>query len=160
MIRYSLGPGQMAVVDSEDAEIEAVSLGSTVALCARDDEHGVAGMAVFAIPKLPQGMDVSQDHPVMGVVSGLPIFIKGLQEAGAQVASLGFWIVGASQFMSAPPDLSLGSQLYSLIKGTLEKNGLKIRNEAVGGVRNRGVSISLKGDGPVIRTGRREEGLS
>ncbi len=158
MERVVLGPGEMAVAAGDEVTMEAPSLGSTLALCALDGERGVAGVAVFVVPKVPEGKGGSDERPAMGVAQGLPRFVKALQEAGARPGSLRFWLVGASQFMSASPDFALGPQLYSLVKKTLANNGLTMVEEAVGGVRNRGVSLSPQADSPTIVVGPKEEG--
>ncbi len=159
MRRVELSAGEMACATERDVFLVAPSLGSTLAICAKDDENGVVGLAVFAVPQLPKGYSPSDELPTLGATSGLQRFFRELMDKGAKVSGLKLWLVGASQFMSSPSDFSLGSQLYTSVKKILEKNRLAIAGEHVGGVRNRGVSLALDFEAPKVQIGKREENL-
>ncbi len=159
MKRVELGAGEMACVQERDIVLAAPSLGSTLALCARDGAKGVVGMAIFAVPQLPEGIEPLEELPALGAATGLQRFFKLLVETGAQVAGTSFWLVGATQFMSSFQDFSLGSQLYTTVKKILEKNSVALAGEHVGGVRNRGVTLAVEFEAPKVQIGKREESL-
>ena len=132
--------GTYKVSKDEEMVLVAPGLGSSLALCVRDASTGVFGLWVMVVPTLREG---SGDLLVFDVSRGLKLFFQALTKEGVKRDGLSCWIAGVAQFLECPKELNMGLQLYSLVKKTLEKNGIKVEKEFVGGPYNRTVRFGL-----------------
>ncbi len=138
--------GTFVVTDEGGVLLIAKSLGSTLAICLRDTSSGIIGICVPVVPK------VSTPDPLLTAfdcANGLREFFKEVMEKGAKRQNIKIWLVGVGIFFEGPRELNIGAQLYTYVKNTIERNGIKIVKEHVGGSYNRTVRFSFT-DGPVI----------
>ncbi len=142
--------GMWRVTSDPDAVLCANSIGSALAVAVLDQENLCAGLIVT--PFLKQSVLDSFGSEAASYVAldtGLPEMFKALLSIGAKKELLKVFLIGSAQFLSAPKQLCPGLLLYKAIKKLLEKNGVSITGESVGGQINRNVILSL-GDGRLI----------
>lgn len=133
MNRITVPKGGCGIADKETGALEASCLGSTLAICISDPAAGVSAMAV---PLLPSMKDIDAgdlDAECADVTSGLKKIFKSIMDAGGNKKNLRIWLVGAGRFMDEPRELALGVQIYAAAKKILNRNGLSIHAEHVGG---------------------------
>ncbi len=141
MSRITVPKGGCGITGREASEIEAQSLGATVAICISDPVTSISAMAVPLLPSV-NGIDTSRLSPAcIDVASSLKKVFQDIKAAGADRKNLLIWLVGAGRFMEEPKELSLGVHLYAAAKKLLQKNGLPVRAEHVGGSFDRSVVL-------------------
>ncbi len=133
MNRITVPKGGCGIAGKEIGPLEASCLGSTLAICISDPSAGVSAMAIPLLPSIKDidAVDIESDCP--DVASGLKKIFRDIMEAGGNKKNLMIWLVGAGRFMDEPRELSLGVQIYAATKKILDKNGLSIHAEHVGG---------------------------
>jgi chemotaxis receptor (MCP) glutamine deamidase CheD len=143
--------GEITIARETGSILEARSLGATLAVCLSDPSTGISAAAVFVVPGKTEGIKIPEDMTAVSVTSGLPMLFRQFMEAGASKAGMKIWFAGCGRFMESPPEFDLGLKLYSMAKKIIEKNGLKIAGEHVGGALNRSVTIEAGSDHITVR---------
>ena len=71
MEHNNLKKGEIIVTNDKQAVLSAQSLGAALAVCIKDPEQSVMGMAVILLPKLPSGESVTSGMEALDAVNGL-----------------------------------------------------------------------------------------
>ena len=153
--------GYMAVSSTPGAWLEARSLGSTLCVCVRDPVAVSSGMAVIVLPSLPPA-DGPRNFTGMALdaAGGLAGLFRKFLGKGSKRENFNVWLVGAARFIEEPADMGLGAQVYTAVKTILQKNGVPINGEHVGGPYNRSVRMAVDRDEvDVIMPGSKEVSL-
>ncbi len=139
-------------------QLETESLGSCVALAALDTQKRIGGLWVFVLPA--QKILVSGANgttPTFFADQGLDLFLKALQDQGAEISDLQFTVVGGARFLEAPTVFDLGGLNISMIRKLFKDKGIKIHAEHVGGPFPRKVILDL-GEGTIeVKSSEQEE---
>ena len=155
MKTFVVTKGTYHVTNDEEVALVAKNLGSGLAICIRDQESRVFGLCYLVVPYLkekdPEGL------PSFECNSGLRAFFKEVTDVGGKREALRTWLVGIGQFLECPKELNVGIHLYSLVKKTLEKNGIAIEGEFVGGPFNKSVQFGLTLGPDVTAPGSKKE---
>ncbi len=145
--------GGTGIAGKETPVIEASCLGSTLAICISDAANRVSGIAVPLLPSF-RGRD---SDGLLDLGQGLGQLFSDFASAGGDRNKMRLWLVGAARFMEEPRELALGVQLYASAKKILEKNGLKIHAEHVGGTFDRSVRLKAGAEQITIHTSHGKE---
>lgn len=146
MTQLEVFKGDYRILKDSDETIVTKNLGSGLCVCVRDIKNGLLGLCHLVVPKASKRED---SFPVFDCLEGIRIFFKALIDAGAEKQNLDIWLIGVGQFLECPKELNIGAQAYTLVKKAIEKNGLSVKGEHVGGPFNRSVSFSLE-NGPTV----------
>ena len=134
---FRVQKGGAGITGKEAPVIEAACLGSTLAICISDTANRISGIAVPLLSSF-KGKDVGG---LLDLGAGLKKLFSDFSDAGGNRNTMRLWLVGAARFMEEPRELALGVQLYASAKKILEKNGMKIHGEHVGGTFDRSVRL-------------------
>lgn len=142
-MRIDVGIGDIGVSSRPDDEIKTYALGSCVAVIAYDPEKKIAGMIHIALPESKVNPDKAGKRPGYFADSGLPVFIKELERAGANRRKLRIKLAGGATIMDENRQFDIGRRNMIAIKRFLWKEGLGVLQEDVGGSISRTVSLSV-----------------
>ncbi|OCC15424.1 Chemotaxis protein CheD [Dissulfuribacter thermophilus] len=146
MKEFEVLKGDYRILKGSDETIVTKNLGSGLCVCVRDTKNGLLGLCHLVVPKASERDD---SFPVFDCSEGIRIFFNTLLDRGAQRENLEIWLIGSGQFLECPNVFNIGAQNYSLVKRAIEKNGLNLKGEHVGGPFNKSVRFSLH-HGPVV----------
>lgn len=130
---------QHAVGGREDTLV-TLGLGSCVAIVLRDREAGVGGMAHVLLPEPSLARDAT--NPAKFASTAVPLLVQEMKALGARVGRMDARLVGgASMFTSlmGPGSLNMGERNIRASREALQKAGIPILAEAVGGDYGRSV---------------------
>ena len=130
-----------------DGTITTIGLGSCVAIVLHDAEARVGAMAHVLLPDPSLSRD--RANPARFPCTAVPLLVDELRLAGAR-GPLTAWLVGgASMFRSilATSGLNVGERNVVAARGALERAGIRLVGEDVGGEHGRSVALD-------VRTGR------
>ncbi len=125
--------GRFQVVKKGGEPLETETLGSCVALAARDREAEVYGLWVFVLPALkilPHRVPNTPD--AFFANEGIDEFLAELETQGAVLERTEFYSVGGARFLEAPTIFDLGGLNASMIRKLLKDRKLKLAKEKCG----------------------------
>lgn len=140
---------QHAVGGPEEALV-TLGLGSCVAILLVDPDARVAGMAHVLLPEPALARDAS--NPSKFASTAVPLLLSEMRERGARERRLSAWLVGgASMFTSlmGPGSLNMGERNIRASREALQKAGIAILREEVGGDFGRSVRMWI-GEGRTV----------
>lgn len=125
--------GELAVSDTVGDELVAIGLGSCIGLALVDRAANVAGLAHVVLPE-SQG----KTEPVGKFADlAIPDLIGQLEAAGADRRRLEAVLVGGARMFSVGASLDIGARNAEAVRDALDREGIKIHAEEVGGNRGR-----------------------
>jgi len=143
MERVIVTLGQLAVRRAP-ATIAALGLGSCVAVLLYDDKARVGGLAHVLLPTAGDATMLSQ--PARYAQSAVPALRDAVVAAGAEPRRLVARLVGGATMFSnlvAPGLISIGQRNTVAIRRGLDRLGIPVVSEAVGGDFGRSVHFDL-----------------
>ena len=140
-----LGLGQMRATKDENTTLTCLGLGSCVAFCVYDPESKVGGMAHMVLPASGEGRTNGQMTPKF-VDWAIPMLVAEMEQLGANRSRLVIKIVGGAQMVSTNGNIGvmqIGDRNVEAARAVLEKLGLPLFAEEVGGTKGRTARLSL-----------------
>ena len=131
-----------AVGGAEDVLI-TLGLGSCVAICVTDPVAKVGGLAHALLPEPALARD--QSNPSKFASTAVPLLLEEMKALGGRPGRMEARLVGgASMFTSlmVPGSLNMGERNIRAARAALEKVGIPILGEAVGGDYGRSVRFT------------------
>jgi chemotaxis protein CheD len=128
--RYHLTPGQIFTC-AEQAMVSAV-LGTCVAVCLHDRRLKIGGMNHFLYPKSGFFGSASNDYGDVSITT----LINRLRRQGSRIEDLEAQIFGGGEIQGERWG-STGGKNVKIARKILNKNGIKIVSEDVGGLKGR-----------------------
>lgn len=144
------------VVRSAPATLDALGLGSCVAVMLHDPQARIGGMAHVLLPTPGHG-EGAADRPGRYAQTAVPALLEAVLAAGAArhrvVARL---VGGATMFanLTAPGLISVGERNTVAARRALDALGLPLTGEAVGGDYGRSVRFDLAAGSVTVRSVR------
>jgi chemotaxis protein CheD len=154
--RVTVGIADLAVTDAEQT-LTTSGLGSCVAVTVHDDAAGVAGLVHAMLPRAADGTDA---NPVKYADTGVERLYDAAVTAGASSHRLEAKLVGGSHmFDFGDADERIGARNVSVARETLERLGVPVVAEDVGGESGRSVrfdpetgALTVRKAGAAVRT--------
>ena len=141
-----VGMASVKVTRSPDDILIALGLGSCISVCAYDPRAQVVGMAHVVLPN-----STGNEGPAGKFAdTAIPLLLRNLLDLGASASTVRIAIVGGAQlfaFHGKGARLEIGLRNVEAVKTALEKAGLTIVAEDLGG--SAGRTVQLTGDGQV-----------
>jgi chemotaxis protein CheD len=129
--------GELAVSGTVGDELVAIGLGSCIGLALVDRTANVAGLAHVVLPE-SQG----KDEPRAKFADlAVPDLIERVVVAGAVKRRLEAVLVGGARMFSVGASLDIGARNAEAVREALDKEGIRIRAEEIGGSRGRTARI-------------------
>lgn len=140
-----IGIGEWAA-ERNPAILVTLGLGSCVGVCIRD---AVARVGAMVHVMLPDSGGKPTNTPGKFADTGVDIIVEELLKMGAQRNRLEAKIAGgASMFQSA---MDIGSRNAEAVKKALQRNGIKLVAEDIGGNKARSIEYDLESGKLLIR---------
>lgn len=125
--------GELAVSDTVGDELVAIGLGSCIGLALVDRASNVAGLAHVVLPESQGKSEPKAKFADLAV----PDLIASVVAAGGVRRRLEAVLVGGARMFSVGASLDIGARNAEAVRDALEKEGIKVRAEEVGGNRGR-----------------------
>ncbi len=130
-------------VRAAPAVLTAIGLGSCVAIMMLDPGTRTGGLAHVLLP-VPG--DAGAVPPGRYAASAAPLLFRQLVATGADPARFQAWLVGGATMFAAlmaPDTVSIGDRNVTAAREALDRLGVPIAGEALGGTRGRTVTLDL-----------------
>lgn len=134
------GIGEYVLNNEPAAMLVAYGLGSCVALAAWDPFVRVGGLAHFM---LPTRGPVDPASPVKYVDGGLEVFLGAFQRAGGALPRTVFKLAGGAATLPMSAGLEIGRRNGEAIAAGLERAGLRVTAQDLGGRAGRTVQLHV-----------------
>lgn len=138
----------MNVSNDPTACLAAVELGSNMAVVVYDPKVSAGGILNFMLPKLELSQKQALANPAIFAESGIPQLYQRCYKFGASKERMLCYLIGAGNVMDESSSFHPGSDNLEMARRILEKNGVEIREEWVGGHSRRSVRLQIS-DGQI-----------
>lgn len=143
--RIVVGIGDAAVSDQQGDVIVTHALGSCIAVCIWDPEVRVGGMLHFLLPEARINPDRARVQPATFADTGLPLLFEAAYRRGLEKRRAVVKLVGGADITDqSVAGVSVGRRNIQVARQILWKNGLLVRQEAVGGTSPRTVALAVE----------------
>lgn len=132
----------LAVSRANDV-IATIGLGSCVAIMLYDRDTKVGGLAHILLPS--EGLSRDRSNRAKFPATAVPMMLEEMRALGARAQVTAKIVGGASMFSALLPSggINMGERNIEATRGVLERNGLPIVAEDVGGEYGRSVYFDL-----------------
>jgi chemotaxis protein CheD len=125
--------GELAVSDTVGDELVAIGLGSCIGLALVDRAANVAGLAHIVLPESQGKTEPKAKFADLAV----PELIERVVAAGAVRRRLDAVLIGGARMFAVGASLDIGARNAEGVRAALDREGIKIQAEEVGGNRGR-----------------------
>jgi chemotaxis protein CheD len=147
-------------VSSQPAEVLITySLGSCIGLTLFDPHARVGGLIHCMLPSSSIDPDKARSRPEMFTDTGVVALLVKLLDLGAEKKNLVAKAAGAAKLLDASGIFRIGERNHAVLKKVLEKNGIRLLAEDVGGTSPRTLSLRMETGETFIKCRGREERL-
>ena len=138
-----VGVAEMAVSRNPDDVIATYSLGSCIGLTLYDPGTRVGGLIHCMLPASTIDPQKARTKPEMFIDTGVVLLLTRVLELGAEKRRLVVKAAGAARLLNSSDIFRIGERNHAILKKVLEKNGLGIQGEDVGGTVSRTVFLKI-----------------
>jgi chemotaxis protein CheD len=153
----SVGLGEVKISVDPQKYLACFGLGSCISLCCYDPVAKVAGMAHIV---LPDSRSTGSDRTATKYADiATSVLLEDIVKEGASKSRLVVKLSGGAQMIQAPgfPNvLEMGKRNLESTRVNLEKEGLRILAEDVGGCQGRSVWLSVASGQVLVKTAGNE----
>ena len=129
--------GELAVSGNVGDELVAIGLGSCIGLALVDRAANVAGLAHVVLPESQGKTEPKAKFADLAV----PDLLERVVAAGAVKRRLEAILIGGARMFSVGASLDIGARNAEAVRDALDKEGIRISAEEVGGNRGRTARI-------------------
>jgi chemotaxis protein CheD len=141
--RLVVGVADVAVSNNPNVILTTYSLGSCVAVAIYDPQARVGGMLHAMLPDSSIDTAKAQRSPSMFIDSGVAALFRASYELRADKQRVQIYIAGGAQIMDAAGVFNIGKRNVEAVTALLNRHGLRIQAQQVGGMVNRTMSLNL-----------------
>ena len=138
-----VGIADLAVSNNPNVVLTTYSLGSCLGIAIFDPVVHVGGLLHLMLPDSTIDASKAASHPAMFVDSGVPALFRAAYELHAEKHRMLIYVAGGAQIMDNSGFFNIGKRNYEALAALLEKHGLCIQAEQVGGLVNRTLHLNL-----------------
>ncbi len=131
--------GELAVSAQAGDELVAIGLGSCIGLALADADAGVAGLAHVVLPESAGKPGPTGKFADLAV----PDLIANMVDAGAAKRRLQAVLIGGARMFTVGASLDIGARNTEAVRDALEREGVRIHAEEVGGNRGRTARVII-----------------
>jgi len=158
-VQITVGISEMRVTNSRADVLVTYSIGSCVGLSLHDPEAGVGGIIHCMLPLSKIDRDKAKTNPDMFADTGLPRLLQAVFDLGATRKRLVAKVAGGAGPLQGSGVFKIGERNCVVLRTVLEKNGIPIAAEDVGGTCARTMSLYMDSGKTTIRAGGQEKEL-
>jgi chemotaxis protein CheD len=148
-MKHVVNVADYAVSDQPDDAIVTYALGPCLGVAICDVRAGVGGLVHCQLPAASMDPRRALANPALFVDTGVLLLIDCLCELGASIPQMRIVAAGAAQVLNDLHSFDVANKNYTVLRKLLDKNGLSIFAEEVGGDIPRTMSLSV-GTGAVL----------
>jgi chemotaxis protein CheD len=150
LVRVELG--EVRVTADPEETLVTYALGSCVAVIAHDPVRRLGGMIHVMLPDAKASPERAQRQPGAFANTGVALLFEQLHAIGGRRAEVQVKLVGGARIGAA--DLfEIGARNYEQIRRILDRNGVRVIGEDVGGTISRTVRLEVATGAVVVRSG-------
>lgn len=138
-----VGVSDMKVSNDPDAVLVTYSLGSCIGVSIYDPVAHVGGLLHFMLPDSKIAVEKARHNPCMFLDTGLPALFKKAYRYGAHKKRIIIKIAGGAQVMNDVGFFNIGRRNYIALQEIINRNGLCIAAEHIGGNLNRTMRLEI-----------------
>jgi chemotaxis protein CheD len=139
-----VGIADLLVSNNPSAILTTYSLGSCLGISVYDSVAKAGGLLHIMLPDSNIDRVKAASRPAMFADSGLGILIEEAAKLRVQESRMVICVAGGAQFMDATAFFNIGKRNYIALRDLLERRGLQIHAEAVGGLVSRSMYLNLE----------------
>jgi chemotaxis protein CheD len=147
MAQIVVGLGECAISGAPDGVLATYGLGSCIAVAVYDPVARVGGLAHYMLPDSEIASGQRRGQPCAFANLAIPLLFELASRQGAVVRRLRAHAAGGARMIGGGPVWDIGRRNYAALLRELERAGVPLEGEAVGGSVSRNLRL-------VIGTGR------
>lgn len=149
--RVVVGMADFAVSNSPNLILTTYSLGSCLGIAVYDPVARAGGLLHTMLPDSNLQPEKALLQPGMFVDTGFHSLIQAISELDAQPERLKIYVAGGAQIMDSTGFFNIGKKNYQAFTEILEREGLRIHAEQVGGLVNRTMHLNIATGGVSLK---------
>lgn len=142
--RIVVGVGDMAVSNNTNMTISTYALGSCIGVVAFDPFVNVGGILHIMLPTSALSPDKALSQPSMFADTGWASFWQAMTSLRAEKRRLKIILAGGASVLSQSDVFKIGERNAAAVHAILEKEGLQVVAEELGGLNNRTLHLQMK----------------
>ena len=137
------------VSDNKDGFISTMGLGSGVAVAIYDPQVRVGGMLHFLLPDSQLDRKRALDNPYIYADTGIPLLFRRAYKLGAEKERILCRLAGGGSVIDPDHLLEFGARNTERAIEILNKNGVQVKGQCLGGVQSMVLRLHLR-DGRTV----------
>lgn len=142
--RIVVGVGDMAASNNVNMTVSTYALGSCIGIVAFDPFVSAGGLLHIMLPDSTLSPDKAHNQPSMFADTGFKVFWDALASLRVEKRRVKIILAGGASVLSQSDMFKIGERNGVAIKNILQKEGIPIFAEELGGLNNRTLHLSLK----------------
>ena len=142
--RIVVGVGDMAASNNTNMTISTYALGSCVGVVAYDPFVSAGGILHIMLPDSTLSPDKAFAQPSMFADTGWTTFWQALTSLRVEKRRIKVILAGGASVLSQSDMFKIGERNAAAIHAILEKEGIPVMAEELGGLNNRTLHLQLK----------------
>lgn len=142
--RIVVGVGDMAVSNNTNMTISTYALGSCIGVVAYDPFVSVGGILHIMLPDSTLSPEKAMNQPSMFADTGWNTFWQAMTSLRAEKRRVKIFLAGGASVLSQSDMFKIGERNAVAMHAILQREGLPIVSEELGGLNNRTVHLQLK----------------
>jgi len=155
-VNQVVGVGEMKISRSAGDVLVTYSLGSCIGVTMYDPKARVGGLIHCMLPFSTIDPAKAKARPEMFTDTGIALLLAKLFEMGAEKRNLVVKVAGASKLLDSNGVFKIGERNVAVFHKVLEKNGIPIVAEDVGGTVARTMSLNMSTGQVVLKISGKE----
>jgi len=143
MEQIVVGLGECAISDAPQQVLATYGLGSCIAVAVYDPVARVGGLAHYLLPDSAIASGQRRGQPCAFADIAIPLLFELAARQGASIRRLRAHAAGGASMMGAGPALDIGRRNYAALLRELQRAGVPLEGEAVGGVVSRNLRLVI-----------------
>ncbi|MBL8982419.1 MAG: chemotaxis protein CheD [Gemmatimonadetes bacterium] len=133
------------------------ALGASIAVTVHDPVQRVGGVLHAMLPSGELDPEQRREHPARFVDAGIPLLVRAIYELGGVKSRLVVKVAGGAWDEDEPEDDQVGKRNVVACRELLQRNGVTLGAEDVGGARvTRTVMLDIASGDVTVRSGTRQ----
>ncbi len=141
--RVIIGVGELAVSNQPQVTLSTYALGSCVGIAAYDPVTRAAGILHLMLPDSHLSPERAAVKPAMFLDTGFPMFLRGLAGLKGEPRRLRLFLAGGASVLQGIDPFKIGDRNIQAVQEFVQRSGLLVRGESLGGVVNRTVHLEV-----------------
>lgn len=153
MVTLLVGIGECRFSSRSDCRLVSYALGSCIGLSAWDPETKTGGMLHCMLPDSGMNSLRAANNPGVFADTGLIMLLRGCEKMGASRSGLILHAIGAAGMLDNSRHFDVGNRNAQSLKSALQKEGLRLGAELLGGGVSRSISLEVASGKVTVREG-------